>query len=122
MLEDDPEVLVGVWQDVEYERRAVLEVQPPVGALADHLVHHLPRLLYGLLVYGGLGLLLSVDAVRDGLEPVASRPPSHLDLAGQLVYTPANLRILPVNCGPSVSELFEGVWVYSTEPGAELVS
>ena len=70
VLEDDAEMLVGVGEDVQDEWRTVFEIQSPVGALRHDFVHHLPRFLYRLLVYGGLGLLLRVDAVGDGLQPV----------------------------------------------------
>ena len=70
VLEHDAEVLVGVGQNVQDKRGTVLQVESPIGAVSHDLVHHFPRLLYRLLVYGGLGLLLCVDSLRDGLQPV----------------------------------------------------
>ena len=77
VLEHDAQMLVRVGQDVQDERRAVLEVQSPVGALVHNLVHHLPCFLDRLLVDGSLGFLLCVDTVRDSLQP-GSRLASHL--------------------------------------------
>ena len=76
-LEYHAQLLVRVREDVQDEGRAVLQVQPPVGALVHHLVHRLPRLLDGFLVDSRLGPLGLVDSVRDGLEPVP-RPGRHI--------------------------------------------
>lgn len=61
LFENDPQVLVSVWQDVQDKWWTVLQVHPPVGARIYYFVHKLPSFLYGLLVYGWLGAVLGAS-------------------------------------------------------------
>ena len=79
LLEDSPKVLVGVREDIQNERRTVLQIHATVCAQIYDFVHELPCFLDSLLVHGRLGLFrrLSLYSFSQRLNPVLSAA-SHL--------------------------------------------